>query len=45
MGQFDSVMRKRLIVHHLSDDRSSAVSEGDQVVLTWARDDTAVLAN
>ncbi len=39
----DTAIGKRLIVHHLSDDRSSAVMEGDAVVLTWARDDAAVL--
>ena len=40
----DTAIGKRLIVHHLSDDRSSTVSEGDEVVLTWARDDAAVLS-
>jgi len=40
----DTTIGKRLIVHHLSDDRSSTVSEGDEVVLTWARDDAAVLS-
>ncbi len=39
----DTAIGKRLIVHRLSDDRSSTVNEGDQVVLTWARDDAAVL--
>ena len=33
-----------LIVHHLSDDRSSSVAQGDEVVLTWSRDDAAVLS-
>ena len=40
----DTTIGKRLIVHHLSDDRSSTVSEGDEVVLTWARDDAAMLS-
>jgi spermidine/putrescine transport system ATP-binding protein len=39
----DTAIGERLIVHHLSDDRSSTVREGDAVVLTWARDDAAVL--
>ena len=39
----DASIGKRLIVHHLSDDRSSDVREGDAVVLTWSRDDAAVL--
>jgi spermidine/putrescine transport system ATP-binding protein len=39
----DTSLGKRLIVHHLSDDRSSSVREGDDVVLTWSRDDAAVL--
>ena len=33
----DTAIGKRLIVHHLSDERSSSVREGDRVVLTWAR--------
>jgi hypothetical protein len=41
----DTSIGKRLIVHHLSDDRSSSVREGDAVVLTWARDDAAVLTS
>ena len=41
----DTSIGKRLIVHHLSDDRSSSIREGDAVVLTWARDDAAVLAS
>ena len=40
----DTAIDKRLIVHRLSDDRSSTVVEGDQVVLTWAREDAAVLS-
>ena len=40
----DTSIGKRLIVHHLSDDRSSTMTEGDEVVLTWARDDAAVLS-
>jgi spermidine/putrescine transport system ATP-binding protein len=40
----DTAIGKRVIVHHLSDDRSSAVNEGDRVVLSWAREDAAVLA-
>ncbi len=40
----DTAIDKRLIVHRLSDDRSSTVGEGDQVVLTWAREDAAVLS-
>jgi hypothetical protein len=32
-----------MIVHRLSDDRSSTVTEGDRVALTWLRDDAAVL--
>ncbi|MGZ8614011.1 MAG: ABC transporter ATP-binding protein [Actinomycetota bacterium] len=39
----DTAIGKRLIVHRLSDDRSSTVGVGDQVVLTWAREDAAVL--
>ena len=39
----DTSIGKRVIVHHLSDDRSSTVGEGDDVVLTWTRDDAAVL--
>jgi spermidine/putrescine transport system ATP-binding protein len=39
----DTAIGKRLIVHRLSDDRSSSVQQGDQVVLTWERDDAAVL--
>ena len=39
----DTSLGKRLIVHHLSDDRSSTVREGDEVVLTWAREDATVL--
>ena len=39
----DTAIGKRLIVHRLSDDRSSSVQQGDQVVLTWMRDDAAVL--
>jgi spermidine/putrescine transport system ATP-binding protein len=41
----DTAIGKRLIVHLLSDDRSSTVREGDQVVLTWAREDAAVLSS
>ena len=40
----DTAIGKRLIVHHLSDERSSSVREGDRVVLTWAREDAAVLS-
>ena len=40
----DTTLGERLIVHHLSDDRSSTVREGDEVVLTWAREDAAVLS-
>ena len=40
----DTSIGKRLIVHHLSDDRSSTVHEGDDVVLSWTRDDAAVLS-
>jgi spermidine/putrescine transport system ATP-binding protein len=40
----DTAIGKRLIVHRLSDDRSSRVQQGDQVVLTWMRDDAAVLS-
>jgi spermidine/putrescine transport system ATP-binding protein len=40
----DTAIGKRVIVHHLSDDRSSAVNEGDRVVLSWTREDAAVLA-
>jgi spermidine/putrescine transport system ATP-binding protein len=40
----DTAIGKRLIVHRLSDDRSSSVQQGDQVVLTWERDDAAVLS-
>jgi ABC-type Fe3+/spermidine/putrescine transport system ATPase subunit len=39
----DTALGEGIVVHHLSDDRSSTVREGDQVVLTWARDDAAVL--
>ena len=39
----DTPIGKRLIVHRLSDDRSSSVQQGDEVVLTWTRDDAAVL--
>jgi spermidine/putrescine transport system ATP-binding protein len=39
----DCEIGKRLIVHHLSDEGSSSVREGDAVVLTWARDDAAIL--
>ena len=39
----DTAIGERVIVHHLSDDRSSGVNEGDRVVLTWTRDDAAVL--
>jgi hypothetical protein len=31
-------------VHRLSDDRSSSVHQGDEVVLTWGREDAAVLS-
>jgi spermidine/putrescine transport system ATP-binding protein len=41
----DTAIGKRLIVHHLSDDRSSSVMEGDEVVLTWGRDDAAILSD
>ena len=40
----DTAIGERLIVHHLSDDLSSTVSQGDEVVLTWARTDAAVLS-
>jgi spermidine/putrescine transport system ATP-binding protein len=40
----DTSIGKRLIVHRLSDDRSSSVHQGDEVVLTWAREDAAVLS-
>ena len=39
----DTAIGKRLIVHHLSDEGSSTVREGDAVVLTWAREDAAIL--
>jgi spermidine/putrescine transport system ATP-binding protein len=39
----DTALGKRLIVHHLSDEGSSTLREGDAVVLTWARDDAAIL--
>ena len=39
----DTAIDKRLIVHHLSDEASSSVRDGDEVVLTWARDDAAML--
>ena len=41
----DTAIGERLIVHHLSDDLSSTVSQGDEVVLTWARADAAVLSS
>jgi spermidine/putrescine transport system ATP-binding protein len=41
----DTSIGKRLIVHRLSDDRSSTVQQGDEVVLTWAREDAAVLSS
>lgn len=41
----DTSIGERLVVHHLSDDRSSEIGEGDQVVLRWAREDAAVLAS
>jgi spermidine/putrescine transport system ATP-binding protein len=40
----DTAIGERLIVHHLSDDHSSTVGQGDEVVLTWARNDAAVLS-
>jgi spermidine/putrescine transport system ATP-binding protein len=39
----DTELGKRLVVHHLSDEGSSAVREGDAVVLTWLREDAAIL--
>ncbi|MET0801894.1 MAG: ABC transporter ATP-binding protein [Actinomycetota bacterium] len=41
----DTAIGERLIVHHLSDDLSSMVNRGDEVVLTWARTDAAVLSS
>ncbi len=34
---------KRLIAHRLSDDHASTVRDGDDVTLTWSREDTSVL--
>lgn len=35
----------RLIAHRLSDDSATVVHEGDRVVLSWDRDDAAVLGD
>jgi spermidine/putrescine transport system ATP-binding protein len=45
MTQFhvDTVVGKRLIAHRLSDDRASEFTQGDEVVLTWAREDASIL--
>lgn len=39
----DTVMGKRLIVHELSDASVSQVHEGDEVILSWMREDAAIL--
>jgi spermidine/putrescine transport system ATP-binding protein len=45
MTQFhvDTVAGKRLIAHRLSDDRAGEFTQGDDVVLSWAREDAAIL--
>ena len=37
----DTVAGKRLIAHRLSDDRAGEIVQGDEVTLTWAREDAA----
>jgi spermidine/putrescine transport system ATP-binding protein len=39
----DTSLGRRLIVHELSDSAVSDVREGDEVVLTWPREDAAIL--
>jgi spermidine/putrescine transport system ATP-binding protein len=46
MTQFhvDTAIGHRLIAHRLSDDGAAGIREGDQVKLSWDRDDASVLA-
>ncbi len=39
----DTSLGKRLIAHRLSDDGAAQISEGDQVTLTWTREDSSIL--
>jgi spermidine/putrescine transport system ATP-binding protein len=41
----DTSLGGRLIAHRLSDDAATAVREGDRVVLSWDRGDSAVLGD
>jgi spermidine/putrescine transport system ATP-binding protein len=40
----DTSLGVRLVAHRLSDDSATAVSEGDRVILSWDREDAAVLS-
>ncbi|MEX0983776.1 MAG: ABC transporter ATP-binding protein [Actinomycetota bacterium] len=39
----DTILGKRLIAHRLSDDRAGEFAQGDEVTLTWAREDASIL--
>jgi len=39
----DTVLGKRLIAHRLSDDRAGEIAQGDEITLTWAREDASIL--
>jgi spermidine/putrescine transport system ATP-binding protein len=45
MTQFhvDTASGMRLIAHRLSDDRAGEIAQGDDVVVTWAREDASIL--